>query len=175
MATSSWKIDTSHSGIHFWVRHMVIAKVHGRFAKFSGSLQLDEEELARSSVSVEIDAASIDTNEASRDAHLRSADFLDVEKFPRLTFRSKAIDRRGERYAVIGELSLHGVTREVALETEFLGRGKDAFGVERAVFSAKTALERKDFGLTWNKAIETGGVLVGDKVEVQLEIEAVRA
>ena len=119
--TNLWDIDVSHSAIHFYVRHMVISKVHGRFAKWAGTLQLDAQDLTRSSVDVRIDAASIDTQVADRDAHLRSADFLDVAKHPELTFRSKRIDRAGDRYRVVGDLSLHGVVREVTLDAEFAG------------------------------------------------------
>jgi polyisoprenoid-binding protein YceI len=172
--TNHWNIDVGHSAIHFWVRHMVISKVHGRFARWSGALQLDPTDLTKSSVDVSIDADSIDTQVADRDAHLKSADFLDVAKFPRLTFRSKRIEKAGDGYRVTGELTLHGVTREVALEAEFAGTGKDPWGNERAGFSAKTSLDRKDFGLVWNAALEAGGVLVGEKVEITIELEAVK-
>jgi polyisoprenoid-binding protein YceI len=172
--TNLWDIDVSHSAIHFYVRHMVISKVHGRFAKWAGTLQLDAQDLTRSSVDVRIDAASIDTQVADRDAHLRSADFLDVAKHPELTFRSKRIDRAGDRYRVVGDLSLHGVVREVTLDAEFAGTGKDPWGNERAGFSAKASLDRREFGLVWNAALEAGGVLVGEKVEIAIELEAVK-
>jgi polyisoprenoid-binding protein YceI len=175
MATTTWDIDVSHSAIHFWVRHMVISKVHGRFAKWTGALQLDQQDLTRSSVDVRIDTASIDTQVADRDAHLRSPDFLDVAKFPELTFRSKRIEKAGgERYRVVGDLDLHGVVREVALDAEFAGTGKDPWGNERAGFSAKASLDRREFGLVWNAALEAGGVLVGEKVEISIELEAVK-
>jgi polyisoprenoid-binding protein YceI len=174
MATNRWDIDVGHSAVHFWVRHMVISKVHGRFARWSGSIELDEKDLTRSSVEVRIDAASIDTQVADRDAHLKSADFLDVAKYPELTFRSRRIERKGEGYRVVGDLSLHGVVREVALEAEFAGTGKDPWGNERAGFSAKASLDRREFGLVWNAALETGGVLVGEKVEIAIELEAVK-
>ncbi len=169
-----WDIDTSHSSIHFWVRHMVIAKVHGRFAKWSGAIQLDEKDPSRSSVEVRIDAASIDTQVADRDTHLRSADFLDVARYPHLTFRSTRIEKVGQRYRVTGDLALHGVVREVTLDAEFAGTGKDPWGNERAGFSAKAALDRQEFGLVWNAALEAGGVLVGEKVEIAVELEAVK-
>ena len=175
MATNRWDIDVGHSAVHFWVRHMVISKVHGRFAKWSGSIELDEKDLTRSSVDVRIDAASIDTQVADRDAHLKSADFLDVAKYPELTFRSRRIERKGEGYRVVGDLSLHGVVREVTLEAEFAGTGKDPWGNERAGFSAKASLDRREFGLVWNAALETGGVLVGDEVKVSVEVELVKA
>ncbi|HZZ83705.1 MAG TPA: YceI family protein [Anaeromyxobacteraceae bacterium] len=172
--TNLWDIDVSHSAIHFWVRHMIISKVHGRFARWSGSIQLDEADLTRSSVAVSIDAASIDTQVADRDTHLKSPDFLDVAKYPQLTFSSKRIEKAGSAYRVVGDLDLHGVVREVTLEAEFAGTGKDPWGNQRAGFSAKVSLDRKDFGLTWNAALEAGGVLVGEKVEISIELEAVK-
>lgn len=172
--TNRWDIDVGHSAIHFWVRHMVISKVHGRFARWSGALELDLADPTRSSVDVRIDAASIDTQVADRDAHLRSADFLDVANHPELTFRSTRIEKAGEGYRVVGNLTLHGVTREVVLDAEFSGTGKDPWGNERAGFSARTVLDRKEYGLAWNAALETGGLLVGEKVEITLEVEAVR-
>ncbi len=175
MATNRWDIDVGHSAIHFWVRHMVISKVHGRFAKWAGAIELDTEDLTRSSVDVKIDAASIDTQVADRDAHLRSPDFLDVAKYPELSFRSKRVLRDGAGYRIVGDLTLHGVTREVTLEADFAGTAKDPWGNERAGFSAKTSLDRKEFGLTWNAALEAGGVLVGEKVEISIELEAVRS
>jgi len=172
--TTPWDIDVSHSAVHFYVRHMVISKVHGRFAKWTGALQLDPQDLTRSSVEVAIDAASIDTQVADRDAHLRSPDFLDVATHPQITFRSKRIEKAGDGYRVVGDLRLHGVVREVTLEAEFAGTGKDPWGNERAGFSAKAALDRREFGLVWNAALETGGVLVGEKVEIAIELEAVK-
>jgi polyisoprenoid-binding protein YceI len=174
MATNSWDIDVGHSAIHFWARHMVISKVHGRFARWSGTLQLDEQDLTRSSVDVRIDAASIDTQVADRDVHLRSPDFLDVAKHPELAFRSRRIEKSGGGYRVVGDLTLRGVTREVTLEAEFAGRAKDPWGNERAGFSARAALDRREFGLVWNAALEAGGLLVGEKVEIAIELEAVK-
>jgi polyisoprenoid-binding protein YceI len=174
MATNHWDIDVGHSAIHFWVRHMVISKVHGRFARWSGTLALDAADLTRSSVDVRIDAASIDTQVADRDAHLESADFLDVAAHPEIAFRSKRIERAGAGYRVVGELSLRGVVREVALDVEYAGTAKDPWGAERAGFSAKTSLDRREFGLVWNAALEAGGVLVGEKVEIAIELEAVK-
>jgi polyisoprenoid-binding protein YceI len=174
MATTPWTIDLTHSAIHFWVRHMVISKVHGQFKQWTGTVDLDPQDLTRSKVDVKIDAASIDTQVADRDAHLRSADFLDVAKYPELTYRSRRIEKHGDGYRVVGDLTLHGVTREVTLDAEFAGIGKDPWGNERAGFSAKAALDRKEFGLAWNAALETGGVLVGEKVEITIELEAVK-
>jgi len=172
--TTPWDIDTGHSAVHFHVRHMIISKVHGRFSRWSGALALDPADLTRSSVEVKIEAASIDTQVADRDAHLRSADFLDVEQHPHLSFRSTRIERAGEGYRVTGDLTLRGVTREVVLEAEYAGTGKDPWGNERAGFSARTSLDRREFGLVWNAALEAGGVLVGEKVEIAIELEAVR-
>jgi polyisoprenoid-binding protein YceI len=172
--TNHWDIDVGHSAIHFWVRHMIISKVHGRFARWSGAIELDQQDLTRSSVDVRIDTASIDTQVGDRDTHLRSADFLDVAKYPEMTFRSKRIEKVGDGYRVVGDLSLHGVVREVTLEAEFAGVGKDPWANQRAGFSAKASLDRRDYGLVWNAALETGGVLVGEKVEIAIELEAVK-
>jgi len=174
MATNRWDVDVGHSAIHFRVRHMVISKVSGRFAKWSGTIDLDDKDLTRSSVEVRIDASSIDTQVADRDTHLRSADFLDVARHPEIAFRSKRIEKDGDGYRVVGDLDLHGVVREVALEAEFAGTGKDPWGNERAGFSARASLDRRDYGLVWNAALETGGVLVGEKVEIAIELEAVK-
>lgn len=174
MATNSWDIDTTHSAIHFWVRHLVISKVHGRFAKWTGTVNLDEQDPARSVVEVRIDAASVDTQVGDRDAHLKSADFLDVANHPELTFRSRRIEKSGEGYRVTGDLTIRGTTREVVLDAEYAGLAKDPWGNQRAGFSAKAALDRRDFGLVWNAALEAGGVLVGEKVEITIELEAVK-
>jgi polyisoprenoid-binding protein YceI len=173
---TTWNIDTSHSGVHFSVRHMVIAKVRGAFDRFSGSVLLDEVNPAASKVSVRIDAASIDTREEKRDAHLRSADFFDVEKYPELTFESTKVEKLDdERYRVTGALTIHGITKEVVLDAESLGTGKDPWGNDRIAFSATTSVNRKDFGLSWNQALETGGVLVGEKIDISLDVQAVKA
>ena len=176
MTTNNWNLDTVHSGINFSVRHMVVSKVRGRFTKFTGNVELDESDLARSVVEATIDASSIDTGTAQRDDHLRSADFFDVEHFPQIRFRSTRIEKlEGENYRLTGELTIRDVTRQIELDAEYGGRGKDPWGNERVGFTAKTALDRKDFGLKWNQALETGGVLVSDRVEIELELQAVRA
>ena len=176
MTTNNWNIDTVHSGINFSVRHMVVSKVRGRFAKFSGELAIDDDDLTRSSVNVAIDAASIDTGNTQRDTHLRSADFFDVEAFPELRFRSTRIEKRGDdRYAVVGQLTIRDVTREVSLDVEYGGRARDPWGNERLGFVATARVDRKDFGLRWNQALETGGVLVGDRIDIELELQGVRA
>jgi polyisoprenoid-binding protein YceI len=176
MTTTKWNIDLSHSGINFAIRHMVVAKVRGRFAKFSGALDLDDDDLARSVVEVTIDASSIDTGTAQRDAHLRSPDFFDVEKFPELRFRSTRIEKLDDdRFRVAGDLTIRDTTREVVLDCEAGGRAKDPWGNERVGFVARTTLDRKDFGLKWNQALEAGGVLVGDRVDIELDVQGVRA
>jgi len=168
-----YQIDTTHSSIEFSIRHLVIAKVRGRFTKFTGAIEL-EEDLARSSVSVEIEAASITTNEDKRDAHLRSADFFDVESFPLLAFTSKQVELDGSDLRVTGALTIHGVTRDVVLVAESLGTAKDPWGNERIAFTAKTSIDRKDFGLHWNQVLEAGGFMVGTKVEIGLDVQAVK-
>lgn len=175
MANQKWEIDSSHSGIHFSVRHLVIAKVRGQFARWTGTVQVPDGEFDKASVEVVIDATSIDTGVADRDAHLKSGDFFDVEKYPELTFKSTKVEAQPEdRLKVLGKLTIKDVTREVALDVEQLGLVKDPWGNERAAFSGKTSVNRGDFGLTWNQALETGGVMVGDKIEIEIEIEAVR-
>ena len=174
--TQSFSLDSAHSSIGFAVRHMVFANVRGRFGAFRGTVELDPEQPERSSVEIEIDAASIDTGTADRDHHLRSADFLDVETFPKLTFKSSRIEHvSGERYAVTGALTIHGVEREVSLAADYGGLLKDPWGNERALFTATGSIDRRDFGLKWNQALEAGGVLVGERVELELEVEAVKA
>jgi polyisoprenoid-binding protein YceI len=174
-AQSTWEIDTVHSHLGFSVRHLVISKVHGRFSRWTGTLSLDDARPESSRVEVRIEAASIDTHEPQRDAHLRSADFLDTDRHPIIEFRSTRIERAGgDRYQLAGDLVIAGVTRPVLIEVESLGRTLDPWGGERTGFSARTTIDRRDFGLVWNQALETGGVVVGEKVEISIEIEAVR-
>lgn len=176
MTTSHWNIDATHSGVNFSIRHMVVAKVRGRFAQYKGTLELNDGDLTRSVVEATIDAASIDTGTPQRDAHLRSADFFDVEKFPELRFQSTRIEKLDDaRYRVLGQLTIRDVTREVSLDVEYGGRAKDPWGNERIAFVAKAVLDRKDFGLGWNQVLEAGGVLVGDRVDIELEVQAVKA
>jgi polyisoprenoid-binding protein YceI len=172
---ATWSFDNSHSSIGFSVRHLMISKVRGHFNQWGGTFDYDEADPTRAKLSVRIDAASIDTRDEKRDAHLRSPDFFDVEKFPALTFESTKVERDGDDFVVTGELSIHGVTRAVQLKVESLGQTKDPWGGQRAGFSASTSISRKDFGMSFNMALETGGVLVGDKVDIGIEIEAVRA
>ena len=176
MNTNSWNIDATHSGINFSIRHMVVSKVRGRFAKYSGALTLDDGDLTRSVVEATIDAASIDTGTPQRDAHLRSPDFFDVERFPELRFRSTRVEKLDDvRYRVVGDLTIRDVTREISLDVEYGGQAKDPWGNERVGFVAKAAFDRKDFGLQWNQVLEAGGVLVGDRVDIELEVQGVRA
>ena len=175
MSVERWEIDSGHSGVHFSVRHMVVAKVRGKFSRWSGVLRAADGDEARASVEVVIDASSIDTGVADRDAHLKSPDFLDVAHHPEITFRAERSERlTPERLRVSGELTIRGVTRPVVLDVEYAGRTKDPWGHERAGFAAKTSIDRKDFGLTWNQVLEAGGVVVGDRVDIEIEVEAVK-
>jgi polyisoprenoid-binding protein YceI len=174
MATERWEIDSSHSGIHFSVRHLVIAKVRGQFSRWTGAVIVPDGDFTKASVEAVIDASSIETGVADRDAHLKSADFFDVAQFPEVVFKATRVAPKGDDLQLVGALTIKGITREVALDVEQLGTVKDPWGNERAAFSAKTAVDRQDFGLTWNQALETGGVMVGDKVTLEIEVEAVR-
>lgn len=171
-AATRWQIDPAHSSANFTIRHMMIAKVHGGFTRLQGSLDLDREDLSRSSVRAEIDAASIDTREPKRDEHLRSADFFDVAKYPTVTFASREFRQGRDGLEIVGDLTLHGVTREVVLAVEGLDTEmKDPWGNLKLGASATTRIKRKDFGLEWNAALEAGGVLVGDDVTINLEVQ----
>ena len=175
MSVERWEIDSGHSGVHFSVRHMVVAKVRGRFSRWSGVLRAEDGDEARASVEVVIDASSIDTGVADRDAHLKSPDFLDVAHHPEITFRAGRSEKLApERLRVVGDLTIRGVTRPVVLDVEYAGRTKDPWGHERAGFAARTSVDRKDFGLTWNQLLEAGGVMVGDRVDIEIEVEAVK-
>lgn len=172
---TTWAIDASHSHVEFAVKHLMISTVKGRFAEVEGTIVLDEANPTASYVDVKIPATSIDTREPQRDAHLRSADFLDAENYPYLTFVSRSVEPKdGGEFIAEGDLTIRGVTRPVVLDGEFLGSTKTPFGTTVAAFSAKTKLNRKDFGLNWNAALETGGVLVGDEVKINLEVEAIQ-
>lgn len=173
---STWAIDTEHSNVGFKVRHLMVSNVKGSFEKFTGTVDLNDKDSAKSRVEVSIDTTSINTNVQKRDEHLRSADFFDVAKFPAMTFVSKKVVRAGkDRLKVTGDLTLHGVTKEVVLDVEGPTKeSKDPWGNIRKGASATTKINRKDFGLTWNAALETGGVVVGDEVAISLEIELIR-
>jgi polyisoprenoid-binding protein YceI len=175
MANENWQVDAAHSTVNLTVRHMVISKVRGRFAKWNANLALDTTDLGKSSVDVQIEAASIDTGVADRDNHLRSPDFLDVQKYPSLTYKSRRVEALSkDRLRVVGDLTIRNVTREVVLDVEYGGQGKDPWGNQRVGFTATASLNRKDFGLTWNQALETGGVLVADRVDIEIELQAIK-
>ena len=175
MAQEKWNFDPVHSDIGFSVRHLMISKVRGHFRKWTGALLIDEADLANSKVEASIEAASIDTKEQQRDDHLRSPDFFDAANHPALTFQSTQVKKTSEdEYQVTGNLTIRDVTREVTLAVEYLGRSKDPWGGLRMGFSAKASIDRRDFGLTFNMPLEGGGVVVGDRVEIALEIEVVK-
>jgi polyisoprenoid-binding protein YceI len=171
----AWQIDSAHSEVTFSVRHMMIAKVRGRFATFTGSVHFDEQNPAASTVDVKIDADSIDTKQDQRDGHLRSADFLDVANHPHLEFKSSRVEVLDDSHAnVYGDLTIRGVTKPVVLEVEYQGQAKSPWGTTSAGFSAETKISRKEWGLNWNQPLETGGVLVGDEVTINIELEIVK-
>ena len=176
-AVSTWNLDPVHSAAEFKVKHMMISNVKGHFPKITGVLSLNESDLAQSQVEASIEAASIDTRDLQRDAHLKSGDFFDVEKFPAVTFKSTGISsvRDGE-LAVKGDLTIRDVTRKVIFSVEGpTPPAKDPWGNTRVAVSATTKINRKDFGLTWNAALETGGILVGDEVTITLDVQFVKA
>lgn len=171
----TWNIDTSHTRALFAVRHMMISTVRGQFDKVSGKVDFNQDNPELSSVEVSIDAASFDTKDPQRDAHLRSPDFLDVEKYPFITFKSTKVEKTGDNTGLItGDLTIRDVTRPVTLNTEFNGVAKAPWGTTSAGFTATTKINRKDFGLVWNVALETGGVLVGEEVSITLEVEIIK-
>ena len=170
----TWTIDSAHSDVSFSVKHMMVSKVRGRFSAFEGELVTAEDPL-QSSVTATIDTASIETNQAQRDAHIRSADFFEVETYPTMTYRSTGIRPDGEDFLVDGELTLKGVTKPVTLALELGGFGPDAFGGTRAGFSASTTINRRDFGVDISMPMDGGGVVVGDKITINLDIQAVLA
>ena len=173
--TTTWTIDPQHSQVAFEVKHMMFAKVRGRFEDLEGTLEIaSKDEIESSRVDVVIEAASISTGQGDRDDHLRSPDFFDVEQFPELRFESTSVERTGEdELEVVGDLTIRDVTREVELQVTELGGGTDPWGNERLGYSATTEIDRRDYGLTWNQALEAGGVLVGHDIRITLEIQAV--
>jgi polyisoprenoid-binding protein YceI len=175
--TSTWNIDPAHSVAEFKVKHMMISNVKGQFSGVSGTLNLHEGDVTNSEIEAIIDVATISTRDDQRDAHLKSADFFDVEKFPTLTFKSTRVIRKSDdELAVEGELTIHGVTRHVEFAVEGpSAAGKDPWGNTRIGISATTKIKRKDFGLTWNAALETGGILVGDDVTITLDVQFIKA
>jgi len=172
--TETFKIDPGHSTVGFKVSH-ILAKVSGRFTKYSGTIAVDQKDLSTAKIAVEIDAASVNTDNEGRDKDLRSANFFEVEKFTKLTFESTAVVPNGANKATLkGNLTLHGVTKPVDLDVDVLGFASDPWGGYRAAFEARTTINRKDFGMTYSKILDNGGLLVGEKIEITLDIEAVR-
>jgi polyisoprenoid-binding protein YceI len=171
---TTWQIDGAHTSVEFAVKHLMIATVRGRFGKVAGTVTTDGKAPGRSTVAVSIDVASIDTRESQRDAHLRSADFFDAEKYPTIEFVGKrTVGDLDGTFRLIGDLTIRGTTREVELEVTSEGRATDPWGNKRAGFSARTTIHRKEFGLIWNQVLEAGGVAVGDEVKVSLDLELV--
>ena len=172
---TTWTVDASHSSLNFAVRHIMISKVRGRFGAFTRQAVYDDATKAWKSAEATIQVASIDTREEKRDGHLKSADFFDAEKFPTITFKTSGVEARGDdKFLVRGLLTIHGVTKEIALDTEITGSGKDPWGGDRTAFSARGSISRKDFGMVWNQALEAGGIAVGDKVEIEMEVQVVK-
>lgn len=173
--TSTWNIDKTHSIVEFAVKHLVVTTVKGHFREFEGSALIDEANPENSSVTASIDVASIDTNVADRDAHLRSDDFFNAEQYPKITFRSTRVELvSGERAKVHGELTIRDVTRPVVLDTEYEGQVDDPWGNRRAAFTATAQISRKEFGVKWNQLVETGGAVVSDNIKITLHVEAIR-
>ena len=172
----TWKLDPAHSSAEFKVKHMMISNVKGSFSGLSGTLTENPSEPTRSSVEASVDIATLTTGDAQRDAHLKSADFFEVEKYPRMTFKSTSVERKGEaEYRVTGDLNLHGVTRPVTFAVEGPSApNKDPWGNTRIGLSATTKINRKDFGLNWNAALETGGILVGEDVQISLDVQFIK-
>lgn len=175
--TGTWTIDPTHSTVEFTAKHMMITKVKGRFGVVEGTVRLPSEDVETAAVEVNIDAASIDTRTDQRDGHLRSGDFLDVENYPTITFRSRRVEGTlapGGDLKVVGDLTIRGTSHEVTLDVEYEGHGLDPWGGERISFSAETKIDRRDYGLTWNQALETGGVLVGNEIRIELDVQLVK-
>jgi polyisoprenoid-binding protein YceI len=175
MAKSQWKIDPAHSSVDFSIKHMVISRVKGTFHTFDAVIEADPEDLTTARIEFTVDVASVDTRNEDRDNHLRGADFFDAENYPKMMFKATRIVKKSEgEYEVTGDLTIRGVTRPETFLVTYEGQGKDPWGGIRAGFSANGTINRSDYGLKWNAALETGGVLVGDQVQVSLEIEAVK-
>jgi polyisoprenoid-binding protein YceI len=177
MALVQWDFDHAHSSVDFTVRHLLVSKVRGRFTKWSGKIELDEQDLSRSHAEVEIDVGSIDTHEPQRDAHLRSADFFEAEKHPKITFKSTRVEEKGKDHlSVTGDLTIRGTTKSVVLDVERGGLiAKDPWGKRRAGFTATTTIDRKDYGVSWNQTLDQGGLALSDKIAITIEIEATAA
>ena len=171
----NWTIDFSHSAVEFSVRHMMLAKTRGRFKTFTGTIKADEQHPERSTVDVQIDVSSIETRDEKRDGHLLSPDFFDVAKYPYITFTSNKLEMIDDNSAKLyGDLTIKDITRPVVLDVEYHGQSKSPWGTTSAGFSAETRINRREWGLTWNVSLETGGVLVGDEITITIDIEAVQ-
>lgn len=177
--TTTWQIDPAHSAVEFAVKHMMFTNVRGRFKDVKGTIEVNEQNPDRSTVNVEIATASIDTGVADRDAHLRSADFLDVANFPTITFRSKRVEgamkKEGDKFKVVGDLTIRGKAIEVTLDSTYLGSGKDPWDNIKGGAEATAKIDRREWGLTWNQALETGGILVANDIRIELQVQAVKA
>ena len=170
-----WNVDPDHSTVEFRVAHMVVSKTTGRFMDYAGFIDMDAEAGTVKAIEATIKTASVNTNHEKRDAHLRNADFFDVERYPTMTFKMKSYKKTEEGYTALGDLTLHGVTREITLAGHYNGATKDPWGNTRAGFSAEGKLNRKDFGMVWNKTLDSGGLVVGDEVQIRLDIECIKA
>ena len=170
-----WNLDTEHSTIEFRVTHMVVSKTTGRFTDYAGFIDMDAEAGNVTAIEATVKAGSINTNHEKRDAHIRNADFLDVEHYPTMTFKMKSYKKTAESFTAVGDLTLRGVTKEVTLVGRYNGATKDPWGNTRAGFSAEGKLNRKDFGMIWNKTLDSGGLVVGDEVQIRLDIECIKA
>ncbi|MDQ3998432.1 MAG: YceI family protein [Gemmatimonadota bacterium] len=172
---TTWTIDTAHSHVGFAIKHLMIATVRGQFPGVRGTVTVDDTDPTTASIDVTIPTSTVTTGDEKRDGHLRSPDFFDVERYPNITFRSRRIERKSsDALRVVGDLTIRGVTREVVLDVELLGRAKDPWGQEHAAFEANTKINRADYGLTWNTALETGGMLVGDEVKISIEAQLLK-
>ena len=173
--TARWDVDPDHSIIEFRVTHMVVSKTAGKFMDYTGFIEMDPEAKTFKTIEATINTASVNTNQEKRDAHLRNADFFDVEKFPTMTYKLKSYKKQGDGYSAVGDLTLRGVTKEIMLVGTFNGVTKDPWGNIRAGFSGEAKLNRKDFGMIWNKTLDSGGLVVGDEVQIRLDIECIKA
>src|SRR5438270_1052876 len=173
-AKTVWKLDPAHTLVEFSAKHLMISTVKGRIAGVEGEIFIDEQEPANSTVEVTLDARTLDTRIEQRDQHLRSADFLDVEKFPIIKFKSTDIQGDEQNFKLTGDLTIRDITRPITLDVTFEGQTKDPWGGERIGFSAKGKIDRRDFGLTWNQLLETGGVAVGNEIKINVEVEAIK-
>lgn len=173
--TARYNVDPDHSTVEFRVAHMVVSKTSGRFMDYTGFIEMDPDAMTVKSIEAVIQTTSINTNHQKRDTHLRSADFFNVEKFPTMTYRLKSYRKTGDTYAAVGDLTLLGVTKEIALGGTFNGVTKDPYGNIRAGFVAEGKINRKDFGMNWSKALDNGGLVVGDEVQIKLDIECIKA